>query len=144
MVSSPSLPSDNPAQPDLLSNLRLRYRAGTSVFTAVAVLALHALILAPVLRGGSSTDHRERFGAPKVIHAVLIDDRSFAGITPPMLSSPVFRSVAVSSAAVATTEQMEGPLLRSLRCRSKRIAPIRTSVCLQNQTATAYFRMAVR
>lgn len=99
-VSSPSLPSDNPAQPDLLSNLRLRYRAGTSAFTAVAVLALHALLLVPVLRGGSSVDHRERFGAPKVIHAALIDDRSSAAITPPTLSSPVLRSVTVNSALV--------------------------------------------
>ena len=96
-ASFPSLPSDKPARFDLLSNLRLQYRAGTSVFTAVAVLALHALILAPVLRGGSSTDHHsERFGAPNAIHAMLIDDRSSAAIAPPALSAPVFRSVTVN------------------------------------------------
>jgi hypothetical protein len=78
---------DTAASFDLLSLLRLRYRTATSGAVAVAVIALHALALVPVLRStkGSIVPPRE-FGAPVAIQAAIIDDRSASALS--MRSQP--------------------------------------------------------
>ena len=82
--------------PDLLSHVRLRYRAVTSAIVAFVVLALHALVLAPLLLHGSSGSPAPRYGAPTLIQATLIDDQSTFAIAPPALSRPDLRPIHVN------------------------------------------------
>ena len=97
--ASTSLP-DTPTQLDVLSQLRLRYRAATSMAAALTVLVLHVLVLAPVLWGGSAAHEVERFGTPNPIQAVLIDDQSGVAITPPAPAPPLLQPVSVNLAEI--------------------------------------------
>ena len=81
---------------DLLSYLRLRHRAATSATVAFAVVALHGLVLVPLLVGGSTTALPPQFGAPVTMEATLIDDRSATALTPASLAPPTIRPVHVN------------------------------------------------
>lgn len=82
---------------DWLSQLRLNHRTGTSAAVALAVIALHALTLVPVLEhAGAAAAPPPEFGTSGAIQASLIDDRPASAITFPSISGPVLRQIPVN------------------------------------------------
>ncbi len=93
-------PQETRAPLDFLSYLRLRHRALTSATVAFAVVALHGLVLVPMLIGESTTALTPQFGAPVTIQATLIDDQSATAITPASLVRPTMQPVHVDLADI--------------------------------------------
>lgn len=99
---------------DLLSHIRLRYRSVTNTTVAIAVVALHALALTPLLVGGSSTISDPLYGTPTIIQATLIDDQSASTITPPSLSRPHMRPMHTDLPDIPNRTKSQNPALAAL------------------------------
>lgn len=77
----------------------------------LAVVASHALVLAPVFGGsGTASTPPPRFGTPDTVQAVLIDDRSTAAIASPSLSPPVLRPIHVNLPDVSNRSKADSGL----------------------------------
>jgi hypothetical protein len=99
---------------DLWSRLRLEHRTLTSCAAALAVGALHILLIAPVIwSGGASASRQERFrGDPAMQWVVLNDPSTNSALRSPAPPSVTLQGIAVT-AAVSTLPFERSPLAAS-------------------------------
>ncbi len=100
-VIADAVPPDHPCKSeDLFSRLRREHRRLTSCATALAVLGLHALVVAPALWAGGVPQQRQerRYGGDTAMQWVVLEDSSgnSAIIRPP--SPPKLRPISVADA----------------------------------------------
>ena len=90
-----------------LRSLRANSRATTNVIAAVFALALHALILVPLLAyGSSSTSRARRLGADTIIHGVILEAVAHRRIiSKPRLTPVTLQAMSVD--AIATPSDSE-------------------------------------
>lgn len=92
--------------PDLLSRLRLEYRALTSCAAAVAALALHAPFIAMVLSGGGAVAHlkeRSYQGDASALQWIVLEDSSHSYATDRRPPAPPPTLTAINVTATAPT-----------------------------------------